>query len=257
MQFVKTEVDKNILLIGLNRPEKLNAFNVLMLDQLSNAYTLLEQEKKLSAGVLYGVGDHFTVGLDLEDEKSSVRDDRLLFRKDLVDPLQLIGKKKTKPVVVAVSGYCFTIGIELILANEICIASENTTFGQLEVKRGLFPFGGATIRFTRQCGWGNAMRYMLTGDLFDAKTALQMGLIQEISKENSLNTALKIARLIADQAPLGIKETLESANQALNKGYETATKELLERALRILETEDAKEGFNAFKQRRAAKFKGK
>ena len=91
-------------------------------------------------------------------------------------------RKRTKPLVVAVNGKCLTVGIELILAADICIAAEDATFAQIEIKRGIFPFGGATLRFPERAGWGNAMRWLLTGDEFDAKEAFRIGLRRKLSK---------------------------------------------------------------------------
>jgi enoyl-CoA hydratase len=87
---------------------------------------------------------------------------------------------RTKPVVVAVQGVCFAVGIELMLAADMVVAAEDTRFGQIEVRRGIFPNHGATLRIVERAGCGNAMRYLLTGDEFDAATALRLGLVQEV-----------------------------------------------------------------------------
>ena len=177
---------------------KMNAFTFQMLQELAEAYTMLEDDKTLRCGFLHSKGDHFTSGLDLADVAEHIAKGAALFGDNAVDPVQLTGRKRTKPVIVAVQGYSLTIAIELILANDICIAAKGTTFGQIEIKRGIFPFGGATIRFAQRCGWGNAMRYLLTGDEFDENEALRIGLIQEIS-DTPFETGLAIARTIAKQ----------------------------------------------------------
>ena len=86
-----------------------------------------------------------------------------------IDPLGIHGKMRSKPTVVAVHGRCLTVGIELCLAQDITVAADDTKFAQIEIKRGIFPFGGATIRWVQRSGWGNAMRWLLTGDELDAK----------------------------------------------------------------------------------------
>lgn len=86
----------------------------------------------------------------------------------------------SKPVVVGLQGTCLTLGIELALASDVVLAERSTRFGQIEVTRGILPFGGATLRFPRAVGWGDAMRWILTGDLFDAEEAHRIGLVQEL-----------------------------------------------------------------------------
>ena len=104
------------------------------------------------------------------------------------------GRASRKPVVVAVQGICFTIGIELMLATDIRVAARDTRFGQIEVKRGIYPVGGATIRLPREVGWGNAMRWLLTGDEFDAAEALRIGLVQEVVEPGQQLRARRRAR---------------------------------------------------------------
>ena len=94
----------------------------------------------------------------------------------LIRSICTANRSRTKPLVAAVHGKCLTLGIELLLASDVRIAAENATFAQIEIKRGIFPFGGATLRFPEAAGWGNAMRWLLTGDEFDAKEALRIGL---------------------------------------------------------------------------------
>ncbi len=127
------------------------------------------------------------------------------------------------PSIAAVNGKCLTVGIELVLAADICVAAENATFAQIEIKRGIFPFGGATLRFAERAGWGNAMRWLLTGDEFDAHEAYRIGLVQEIVADNTqLDKAIEIATRIAKQAPLGVYATIKSARKVQNEGFTAA-----------------------------------
>jgi len=164
---IVTERRRRLFLIGIDRPKKYNGFTPKMLTELAEAYTAYERDPEAWCAVLHAEGQHFTAGLQLSAFDITAE----LIPPGLVDPLALQPPFRTKPVVVAVKGFCFTIGIELMLAADIVVAEEGTRFAQVEVKRGLAPFGGATIRFVERTGWGNAMRYLLTGDEFDPATA--------------------------------------------------------------------------------------
>jgi enoyl-CoA hydratase len=161
-------------------------------------------------------------------------------------------------VVIAVQGICLTLGIELILASDIAIAAESTTFAQIEVARGILPFGGATIRLPRAVGWGNAMRWILTGDSFDAAEALRMGLVQEVVPTGTQYArALEIARRVAAQAPLAVQAALTNAKLAVREGDAAAEAQLQPELLRLVATEDSKIGMRAFLARSTAEFLGK
>jgi enoyl-CoA hydratase/carnithine racemase len=111
-----------------------------------------------------------------------------------VDPVDLEGRRRVKPVVMAVQGYCYTIGVELSLAADVVVASRDTRFTQFEVCRGIMPFGGATLRFAQVAGYQNAMRYVLTGDVFDADEAVRIGVAQEATAPGAqLDRAVAIA----------------------------------------------------------------
>lgn len=257
MSFITTEVRDHILLIELNRPEKMNAFNRQMLTELAEAYTLLEDDPDLWCGLVHARGEHFTSGLDLGDVGPAVMNGEALFSEDMVDPAQTVGRKRSKPVVFAVKGYCLTIGIETLLAADIAIAGADTRFGQIEIKRGFIPFGGATVRMVQRCGYGNAMRYLLTGDLFSAEEALRIGLVQEVTPGDPLEVAFGIAKTIAKQAPLAVQATIESVRESMENGSEKAMENLLPVARKLMQTEDAAEGLQSFLERREAVFKGK
>lgn len=257
MKYITTEQRGHVFLIGLNRPEKMNAFNRQMLREFAEAYTELEDNPDLWCGLVHAHGDHFTSGLDLGDVGPAVQNGDSLFTDELVDPAQTVGRKRTKPVVYAVKGYCLTVGIETLLAADIAVAANNTKFGQIEIKRGFIPFGGATVRMVQRCGYGNAMRYLLTGDLFTATEAHRIGLIQEITSGDPLDVALAIAETIAKQAPLAVQATIESSRQLYEEGQAAALRDLLPVARKLMQTEDAAEGLSSFLERREANFQGK
>jgi len=253
---VTTERQGHVLLIGLDRVAKRNAFDRAMLNALGLAYAELEHNDELRCGVLFAHGDHFTGGLELTQFASSLG--HFDYPEGAIDPLGIRGPRLTKPVISAVQGICLTIGIELLLATDIRIAASNARFAQIEIKRGLFPFGGATIRFPREVGWGNAMRYLLTGDEFNAAEALRIGFVQEVVEPGQqLTRATELAQVVSAQAPLGVRTTLKSARLAITEGEEAAIQQFLPALQAIMQSEDIKEGIQSFIERRQANFKGR
>ncbi len=253
---VTIERQGHVLLIGLDRVAKRNAFDRAMLNALALAYAELEHDDELRCGVLFAHGDHFTGGLELTQFASSLG--HFEYPEGTPDPLGIRGARLTKPLISAVQGICLTIGIELMLATDIRIAASNARFAQIEIKRGLFPFGGATIRLPREIGWGNAMRYLLTGDEFDAAEALRIGLVQEVVEPGQqLARATELAQVVSAQAPLGVRATLKSAHLAIAEGEEAAIQQFLPDLQEIMQGEDIKEGIQSFIERRPANFKGR
>jgi enoyl-CoA hydratase/carnithine racemase len=254
---VTVERDGAVLLMGLNRPEKRNAFNLAMLGALSLAYGELDRDPELRCGVVFAHGDHFTGGLDLVDVAPTMGGG---FRRPEggIDFLSVNGPAVSKPVVIAMQGRCLTIGIELALASDIRVAASDTRFAQIEIKRGLMPFGGATIRFARDCGWGNAMRYLLTAAEFDAAEALRIGLVQEVVEPGrQLQRATELAHEVARQAPLGVQGTLRNARVAWRDGEAAAVKAMLPELQAMMASDDAREGLQAFIERRDGVFAGR
>ncbi|MEV4942843.1 crotonase/enoyl-CoA hydratase family protein [Streptomyces zaomyceticus] len=256
---VTVERRGHVLLIGLNRPEKRNAFTMEMLEQLARAYYLLESDPEIRCGVLFGRGKHFTGGLDLQEVGPKVGTGELDFTTPgLRDPWRKEGTWTT-PVVMAVQGWVMTLAIELLLAADIRVASSDAKFSQMEINRGIYAFGGATIRLPREAGWGNAMRWLLTGEPYDAAEAHRIGLVQEVVEPGQqLERAIQIAEHISEKAaPLGVKTTLESAHRARIEGEQAAFHRLEPDMARLLRTEDGREGMASFIERRAARFTGK
>lgn len=258
-QTVTVERDGHVLLVGLNRPDKRNAFTRAMLAELSRAYALLESDDDLRAGVLFAHGDHFTGGLDLADVGPALASGETAYPEDGRDPWRLDGTW-TKPVVAAAQGWVMTLGIELLLAADISIAAADARFAQIEVRRGIYPFGGATVRFPEVAGWGNAMRWILTGDEFDAQEALRMGVIQEVAPDHAAaaERAKTIARTIAqDAAPLGVRTILASAHRARDEGDRAAFQRLAPDVVTLFNSADGAEGMRSFVERRKAVFSGR
>jgi enoyl-CoA hydratase len=256
---VTVDRDGHVLLIGLNRTDKRNAADLQLLQELSLAYGELERDPELRCGLVYAHGDHFTGGLDLADVGPRLTGAGLdIVPEGGINPWQVEGESISKPVVIAVQGSCLTLGIELVLASDIAVAAESTTFAQIEVARGILPFGGATIRLPRAVGWGNAMRWILTGDTFDAAEALRIGLVQEVVPTGTqYQRALEIAKRVSAQAPLAVQAALANAKLAIREGDAAAEARLQPELMRLVATEDSRIGMQAFLSRTEARFIGK
>ena len=255
---VSFEIQGYIALIGLDRAAKRNAFDSHMLSSLSHALTQYEDNQELRCAVIFAHGDHFTAGLDLVELQSKIADGIFKVDAQHIDPWGISGRARTKPVVVAVQGTCYTAGIELMLNADVVIASENTQFSQMEVLRGIMPFGGATVRFVQAAGWQKAMPYLLTGKIFDANTAKDLNLVSEIVPHSEqLNRAIEIANAISLAAPQAIKALLKSATEGVMQGQEQAFKNLNSYATPLFMTEDVREGIMAMMQKRDPVFKGR
>jgi enoyl-CoA hydratase/carnithine racemase len=155
--------------------------------------------------VLFGHGDHFSAGLDLAEVGPAAAEHgpQVLYGSHRFDPFGAWREPVPKPVVMAVNGIAFTLSIELALAADIVIAADDVRFRQLEIGRGIVPFGGATFHAPAQLGWGNAMRFLLTAEEFGAAEASRIGLVQEVVSAGAhLQRATELAQLIARQALL-------------------------------------------------------
>ncbi|MDK1684056.1 crotonase/enoyl-CoA hydratase family protein [Acinetobacter terrestris] len=253
---VSREIRGSLLLIGLDRATKRNAFDSHLIHDLSLALTEYEDHPELRCAVIFAHGDHFTAGLDLVELQPKLSSGIFSYDEHQINPWGTSGRQRKKPVIVAVQGFCYTAGIELMLNADIVIAQDNSQFAQMEVQRGILPFGGATVRFVQAAGWSKAMRYLLTGDSFDAQTALDLNLINEITREAPLKRAVELAERIAQAAPLAVQATLASAKEAAEHGAEIAFSNLQKHLSPLLNTQDVQEGVMAMLQRRAPEFKG-
>lgn len=258
MERIEVTIRDHVHHIALDRAAKRNAFDLTMLRELGAALTACDDDADARVAVLTAKGGHFTAGLDLAEVGPAVQSGEALFPADQVDPLGIGPRRLGKPLVMAVTGYCLTIGIELLLAADIRIAGDDAVFGQIEINRGIFPFGGATVRLPQVAGWGNAMRWLLTGDRFDAAEAHRIGLVQEVvAPEAATERALELARTVASRAPLGVAATLQSSRHAVAHSPAEALEGLADQARTLMKTEDAAEGLRSFVERREGRFTGR
>lgn len=256
---VTIEEDGPLLLIGVNRPDAHNLWNLEVIQTVCRACRRLADTDHLRVGVIFGHGRMFTAGLDLASVGPLVAagDTRAVLPEDGYDPWNFFGEPCPKPIVVAVHGTCNTLGIELALASQAAVAAEGTRFAQLEVARGIFPLGGGTFRLPARLG-AAGMRYLLTAERFDAAAALSAGLVNEVVPEGQqLQRAVETAGRIAANAPLAVQASLASARAAERASRDAAAQVLLDWNQKVLGSHDAAEGLNAFLERRTPEFEGR
>ncbi len=247
------------LVMVFNRPEKYNAFTPEMYHTLAKAYYQIQHDSNLRCGLLIAEGKHFTAGLELEKWAPIFASGNApQLEDDEIDPFGISGERLTKPLVIAIHGICYTVGLELLLNTDIRLAVGDTRLAQVEVKRGIFPCGGATVRLPEQIGWGNAQRYLMTGDEFSGAEGYRMGLIQQIETIETLHqAALDLVSKICAVAPLGVQASLNSSRLATLQGESAAMEQLFAALGPVARSEDAKEGVQSFLERRDAVFTGK
>jgi enoyl-CoA hydratase len=254
-ELVLVERDGPVAVVLLNRPEHLNALSDELMDALITALVDLDRDEGVRCIVLGGSERVFAAGADIAElAKSSPID---LYYQRRVERWDAIAGLWT-PLVAAVSGYCLGGGCELAMACDLIVASETATFGQPETGVGVIPGAGGTQRLTRAVGKALAMDVILSGRFLSADEALRAGLVARVvAREAWLNEAKRVARAIAEKAPVATRLAKEAvdrgADSTLTLGVE------LERRLLYLAfaSEDAKEGLNAFLEKRKPEFKGR
>lgn len=253
---VRTERHDRILKVIIDNPAKKNSFSPEMMAELSDALTELDRDESLWAGVICAEGENFTAGLDMPKffgpgaKPVPIPDDN-------IDAFGLRNVCR-KPVVTAVQGICFTIGIEMALAGDIVVAAEDTRFCQMEAKRGIAPLGGAHFRYITRAGWGNAMYHLMLCDEFGAAEAYRIGIVQEVVPVGTqVDRAMEIARLINANAPLGVQVTKEAGRTFIEAGERAAVDAIAAIRGKVMNSADAAEGIKSFVERRAAVFQGR
>jgi enoyl-CoA hydratase/carnithine racemase len=257
---VTVERRGEIALVGLNRPFIQNRIDPPTRARLAEAFYRYEHDPSLRALILFGHGENFSRGIDVDAAQAALAAGRRApAGPETLDPLGKSGAHLSKPLVVVVHGDTWNLGHEIYLAADIRIAAANTRFGQDENTHGRFPGGGATVRFVREAGWGNAMRYMLTGDHWSAEESYRMGITQEIAPTPAaaLDAGVAMARKIAACGPLGIKATLASAHQMVDPVEADALSKLDAQYTALYRTEDFLEGRRAEAEGRPPKYQGR
>jgi enoyl-CoA hydratase/carnithine racemase len=256
---ITVERREEIVLIGINRPQVYNRFDPDAFFGLAKAYYDFDNDPSLRAAVFFGHGENFSRGIDVDAFAPLAKTGKPFAVTDgMLDPFART-QQLSKPLIAVVHGDTWNMGHELHLVADIRVASADVRFGQDENTHGRFPGGGSTIRFPREAGWGNAMRYMLTGDHWDAQEAYRMGLIQQVAPDPAaaLEAGIALARKIAACGPLGIKTTLASAHLSIDESEAAAFAKLNEQFGALFRTQDFIEGRNAEAEGRPPVYHGK
>jgi enoyl-CoA hydratase len=256
---VTIERRNQIVLIGINRPHMLNRIDPDTFYGLATAYYDFDNDSTLRAAVLFGHGANFCRGNDVAAFSALAKSGKSFkLNETQLDPLGR-AKKLTKPLIAVVHGDTWNMGHELHLFADVRVASGDVRYRQTENAYGRLP-GVAPVRMVREAGWANTMRYLLTGDAWDAQTAYRMGIVQEVApnKEAALKTGVDLANGIAACGPLGIKATLKVAHMAINDSADSAAFAQLEAEyVALFKSQDIIEGRKAEAENRPPIFQGR
>jgi len=262
-QTLLTTLENDIFTITINRPDKLNALNKTVLDELNKALDEVQDNSAIKSVIITGAGPKaFVAGADISEFNGLTKEQAMALAKRGQDTFSRI-ENSPKPVVAAVNGFALGGGCELAMSCHFRIASANAKFGQPEVNLGLIPGYGGTQRLTKLIGKGRAIELLIAASMIDANTALQYGLVNYVvPAEELLSKARSILELINSKAPLAVAACIKLANIAESGATgEAAMKNGFTEEVKLFGdcfiTEDMKEGVSAFLEKRKASFSGK
>jgi len=259
--FEKTE---RIVTITINRPKAMNAIDMETSRQLIKAWTNFRDESELWVAILTGAGEEaFSSGADLQTAGEFYRNMTPFQRRHSSENFPGLGGitrhiEIMKPIIAAINGYCFAGGLEMALACDFRLASENAVFGLLEVTRGIVPGAGGTQRLPRIVPLPKAMEMILLGRRIDAREGLRIGLVNEVYPLSDLMpAAYRLAEELCQNAPLAVQAAKEAVLRGLDMPLEEGFR--LEQFLAepVRKSEDAKEGIRAFLEKKKPEFKGR
>ncbi len=257
------ERDGHIVTLTMNRPERKNAFSTEMLVRAYDAWQMINDDPEVRVAILTGAGGDFCSGADLKEMAGGYGNDtnewrdRIAADSDLHWKALLRHYRPMKPLIAAVEGYAVAGGTEVLQATDIRIAGESAIFGVTEVRRGLFPVGGSTIRLRRQIPYTVAAEILLTGRHVTAAEAKDIGLIGEVVPDGqALTRAKEVAEMIAGNGPLSVQAILRSLRETEGMTEEEGLARELELGWPVFATNDAKEGPKAFAEKRTPNFTG-
>lgn len=256
-QHILTERDNEIFIAKINRPKKLNALNRTVIGELGEIIDEVRGDDEIRGLIITGEGDKaFAAGADISEFQEYPKDEAMLMSKRGHEIFNRIATS-SKPVIAAIHGFCLGGGCELAMAAHLRIASRSAKFGLPEVSLGLLPGYGGTQRLPQLVGKSKAFEMILTGEMIDAEQALEYGLVNHLTSfENLLSESKVLMGKITSKAPLAVAEIIKS----INAGYEYSTDgfaQEIESFSSAFETEDFKEGVEAFLEKRKPQFTGK
>jgi enoyl-CoA hydratase len=251
------------LVLRMNRPEAKNAFSPNMLARMAEAWDTADADDDIRCVILTGSTEVFCAGADLKSMSADPAPDDVHAQRFKADAgmawkALLRHHHLTKPLIAAVEGPAIAGGTEILQATDIRVAGESATFGVAEVRRGLFPLGGSTVRLRRQIPYTLAAEMLLTGKTITADEALRYGLIGSVVPDGTaLDRAQEIADAISANGPLSVKAIKRSLRETEGLPEDEALKVELDIGAPIFATEDAREGSRAFAEKRPAQFTGR
>jgi len=247
-----------IAIITVNRPDKLNALNADTVKQLDGVVREVRDDDGIRAVILTGSGEKaFVAGADIAELSQMGPIDGVQVSRDGQDTFRML-ERMPKPVIAAVNGFALGGGLELAMACHIRLASAKAKFGLPEVKLGIIPGYGGTVRLPRLVGRGRALELMLTGDMIDAAEAFRIGLVNRVEEPDVLLDAARgLARKMAANGPVAIALALEAVDRGMSTTLDDA--QVLESRLfgLLASTEDMREGMQAFLEKRKAEFRNR
>ena len=258
------ERDGHVMTITMNRPARMNAISGPMLIRMYDAYEEASNDPDVRCIVVTGAGGNFCSGADLRAMAGDARDsDPLDHRARMAEDPDIIYKalfrhyRPAKPIVAAVEGVAIAGGTELLQAMEIRVAGESARFGVSEARWSLYPMGGSAVRLPRQIAYTHAAEILLTGKHITAAEALEIGLIGHVVPDGqALDKALEIARAVAANGPLATAAITRTLHECDGRELDDALRHEWDYGQAVFRSNDAKEGPEAFAQKRSPNFTG-
>jgi enoyl-CoA hydratase len=248
---------ERVAIITINRPEKRNALNIKTREEGASVLEELSADETVRVVIFTGAGDKaFVAGADIAEfaGRTAITQREVMLGRSLFTAIDVF----PKPVIAMVNGYCLGGGCELALACDLRIASDKASFGQPEINLGIIPGGGGTQRLTRLVGEGKAMELILTGDIIDAQTAYNLGLVNMVVPATDLEAkTMELANRIAEKSPVALRMAKEAVKLASRSNLDEGLRREVDLFALCFSSEDKNEGVNAFLEKRKPDFKGK